>query len=324
MGHHDEGDFYQNKSASNFGDAENNENEKKCLWVPDEEVTNCYSCSVFFNVRVRKHHCRACGNVFCSNCSDNKIKISEYSYAEKVRVCDKCFVERSSPQTLLLQEDLGARKQINQDLKKALSEKMAIVERFKTFLIEFDNEILNNNDNAEGTNDVLSLLKRGEKGLKDLNDKIKSYDSIIENQKRELEQLKKEKAQKTELNKILNQRNYEIQQKNMNIKNLVKEKNELTLVKEESEGIINSYKKQVEKLIIRCNQLELEKKSKSRNDALSNYSFTNSSSTGYNQNSFNLPTNEMSISYTVSRGPNDEPDDDNCCRYCQRRVCAIM
>ncbi|ANQ10383.1 zinc finger protein [Plasmodium coatneyi] len=323
MGHYTENDFYLNKSASPMGDADKNENDKKCLWVPDEEVTNCYSCNALFNVRVRKHHCRACGNVFCSNCSDNKIKISEYSYAEKVRVCDRCFVERSSPQTLLLQEDLGARKQINQDLKKALSEKMAIVERFKTFLLEFDSEILNNSDHADGSNDVMSLLNRGEKGLKDLNDKIRNYDSIIENQKKELEELKREKEQKTELNKILHLRNYEIQQKNMNIKNLVKEKNELTLVKEESEGIIHSYKKQVEKLIIRCNQLELEKK-KYYTDQSSNYSFTNSSTQSYRMNSYRFPQNEMSVSYTIAHGPSDDPEDENCCNYCQRRVCSIM
>ncbi|GAW82485.1 FYVE and coiled-coil domain-containing protein [Plasmodium gonderi] len=324
MGHYTENDFYLSKSATPNGIAENNENEKKCLWVPDEEVTNCYSCNVFFNVRVRKHHCRACGNVFCSNCSDNKIKISEYSYAEKVRVCDRCFMERSSPQTFLLQEDLGARKQINQDLKKALSEKMAIVERFKTFLIEFDSEILNNSGSAENTNDVMSLLKRGEKGLKDLNDKIKNYDCIIENQKKELELLKREKEQKTELNKILHLRNYEIQQKNMNIKNLVKEKNELTLVKEESEGIIHSYKKQVQKLIIRCNQLELEKKRNNLADQTSNYSFTNTSSQSYMMNSYRFPSNEMSVSYTVAQGPSDDLEDETCCRYCQRRMCSIM
>ncbi|CDO67065.1 FYVE and coiled-coil domain-containing protein, putative [Plasmodium reichenowi] len=312
-------------SDSLHGDAENeNENERKCLWVPDEEVTNCYSCNVVFNVRVRKHHCRACGNVFCSNCSDNKIKISEYSYSEKVRVCDRCFMERSSPQTLLLQEDLGARKQINQDLKKALSEKMAIVERFKTFLIEFDNEILNNTDSTDGSTDVISLLKRGEKGLKTLNEKIKNYDSIIEEQKNQLENLKMEKEQKMELNKILNLRNHEIQQKNINIKNLMKEKNDLALVKEESEGIIESYKKQVEKLIIRCNQLELEKKTYNKND-LNNFSMTNTSSSSYNQgSSFNLPSNGMSVSYTIADGPNEYMEDENCCNRCQRRMCNIM
>ncbi|CAD2100592.1 FYVE and coiled-coil domain-containing protein, putative [Plasmodium vinckei brucechwatti] len=319
MGHYQDKRFTTSISAPQFGDAENIVTDKRGHWVPDEEVTNCYSCNVTFNVRVRKHHCRACGNVFCSNCSDNKIKISEYSYSEKVRVCDKCFVERSSTQTLLLQEDLGARKQINQDLKKALSEKMAMVERFKTFLIEFDSEILNNNDN---TNDVHSLLQRGEQGLKDLNDRIKSYDNIIENQKKELESLKKEKEQKTQLNKILNQRNHEIQQKNLNIKSLIKEKNELTMVKEESESIINSYKKQVEKLIIRCNKLELENKNKSQFNT--NHSFSNSSSMSFRQNSNNLHDHAMSISYTVSQGPEDERDDGHCCSYCQRSGCAIM
>ncbi|CRG94797.1 FYVE and coiled-coil domain-containing protein, putative [Plasmodium gallinaceum] len=324
MGNSTENDCYITPSTSFNGDVEN-ENEKKLFWVPDEEVTNCYSCNVFFNVRIRKHHCRACGNVFCSNCSDNKLKISEYYYAEKVRVCDRCFIERSSPQTLLLQEDLGARKQINQDLKKALSEKMAIVERFKTFLIEFDSEILNNNNYQEDSTDVISLLKRGEKGLKILNDKIKNYDTVIEKQKNELEQLKKEKEQKIELNKILNLKNQEILQKNMNIKNLLKEKNDLILVKEESEDIIELYKKQVEKLIIRCNKLEMEKKSRSKSEN-NNYSFTktsNATSSSYFQNSYSTPQNEMCLSYTVADGPSENVEE-NCCNRCQRRICFIM
>ncbi|VWU51404.1 FYVE and coiled-coil domain-containing protein [Hepatocystis sp. ex Piliocolobus tephrosceles] len=328
MGQFKERDFHSSKSLSHTGDTETNENDKKCFWVPDDNVTNCHSCNVFFNVRVRKHHCRACGNVFCSNCSDNKIKISEYSYSEKVRVCDKCFVERSAPQTLLLQEDLGARKQINQDLKKALSEKMAIVERFKTFLIEFDNEIIKSGDSLEETGDIVSLLNKSEQRLKDLNKKIKNYDSVIEKQKKELEKLKIEKEKKTELNKMLNQRNYEIQQKNMNIKNLIKDKNELTLLKEESESIINSYKKQVEKLIIRCNQLELEKKNVKENKGLKNnskYSLSTNNFSSFSHSSFKSNPNEISMAYAISNDYGDEQEEEgNCCRCCRQGLCAIM
>lgn len=43
-------------------------------WEPDEAVSNCHGCNVkFFSFRswndiVRKHHCRMCGKIFCSEC----------------------------------------------------------------------------------------------------------------------------------------------------------------------------------------------------------------------------------------------------------------
>lgn len=355
------------------------EQERKLVWVPDEEVTQCFSCNVNFNVRIRKHHCRACGNVFCSNCSDNRIKISEYSFLEKVRVCDKCFVERSSPHTLLLQEDLGARKQINQDLKKALSEKMAIVERFKTFLLEFESEILNNtfdnslhensnrnnlcisemrmlenaDPNNKGTisgsdkeketenltnkkenietydnNDVMTLLKKSEAGLKLLNDKIKNYNHVIERQRNELNILKNEKIQKDELTKMLSVKNEEIKKKNHDISSLLNEKNKLMSMKEEYEGIIELHKKQIERLIIRCNTLEIERncnnKARERIKYYPSTKTTSSKSPTQMFNSMHSSQMDMSVSYTVADGIDEQEENDNCCNRCQRRMCGIM
>lgn len=37
--------------------------------VEDITVTNCYSCNLEFNFINRKHHCRACGRIFCYSCS---------------------------------------------------------------------------------------------------------------------------------------------------------------------------------------------------------------------------------------------------------------
>lgn len=33
-------------------------------YVDDEEVDDCYACSVPFDVLVRRHHCRRCRNIF--------------------------------------------------------------------------------------------------------------------------------------------------------------------------------------------------------------------------------------------------------------------
>ena len=42
-------------------------------WVDDNSVTKCYSCSIEFSLLNRRHHCRACGRIFCSNCSNHTI-----------------------------------------------------------------------------------------------------------------------------------------------------------------------------------------------------------------------------------------------------------
>jgi hypothetical protein len=39
------------------------------MWIPDNMRTNCVKCEVFFSFMVRKHHCRRCGDIFCSSCS---------------------------------------------------------------------------------------------------------------------------------------------------------------------------------------------------------------------------------------------------------------
>jgi hypothetical protein len=79
-------------------------------WVEDNSVANCYGCKKKFSMLLRKHHCRACGRIFCSYCSNNSIKIPydimnkipskiETTYAsyikaenpnDEVRVCNDC------------------------------------------------------------------------------------------------------------------------------------------------------------------------------------------------------------------------------------------
>lgn len=37
-----------------------------------------------------KHHCRRCGNIFCSNCSD-RVATLEDSGNKPVRICECCW-----------------------------------------------------------------------------------------------------------------------------------------------------------------------------------------------------------------------------------------
>ena len=44
---------------------------RKQCWTADEAVTNCSKCKVLFSWCLRKHHCRACGEIFCHKCCSN-------------------------------------------------------------------------------------------------------------------------------------------------------------------------------------------------------------------------------------------------------------
>ncbi|KAH9513767.1 Zinc finger FYVE domain-containing protein 1 [Bulinus truncatus] len=63
-------------------------------WVPNSEITKCSNpeCQILFDCAEQKHHCRACGKGFCSQCSTNKRPVPERGWGnEPVRVCDACF-----------------------------------------------------------------------------------------------------------------------------------------------------------------------------------------------------------------------------------------
>ncbi|RMX65325.1 hypothetical protein DD238_004777 [Peronospora effusa] len=44
-------------------------------WVQDDAVFACFKCHMAFSLLVRKHHCRACGRIFCSVCSSQRVVI---------------------------------------------------------------------------------------------------------------------------------------------------------------------------------------------------------------------------------------------------------
>lgn len=46
-------------------------------WIDSKIILKCQLCSVSFGFFIRKHHCRACGRVFCDTCCHKKIKIPE-------------------------------------------------------------------------------------------------------------------------------------------------------------------------------------------------------------------------------------------------------
>uniref|UniRef100_A0ABI7ZL70 Hepatocyte growth factor-regulated tyrosine kinase substrate n=1 Tax=Felis catus TaxID=9685 RepID=A0ABI7ZL70_FELCA len=57
-------------------------------WVDAEE---CHRCRVQFGVVTRKHHCRACGQIFCGKCSSKSSTIPKFGIEKEVRVCEPCY-----------------------------------------------------------------------------------------------------------------------------------------------------------------------------------------------------------------------------------------
>ncbi|KAI5651734.1 VHS domain-containing protein [Phthorimaea operculella] len=63
-------------------------------WADGEE---CHRCRVAFSLMVRRHHCRACGQVFCQQCSSKTSTLPKFGIEKEVRVCDTCYDKVSRP-----------------------------------------------------------------------------------------------------------------------------------------------------------------------------------------------------------------------------------
>ncbi|XP_012560340.2 zinc finger FYVE domain-containing protein 26 isoform X1 [Hydra vulgaris] len=64
------------------------ESVDRSSWVKDSQVTTCMQCNELFNMFNRRHHCRHCGRVVCSTCSDFTCYVQQYKKNE--RICLVC------------------------------------------------------------------------------------------------------------------------------------------------------------------------------------------------------------------------------------------
>ena len=64
--------------------------KEEIIWASDEAVNSCSACGVEFSVFNRKHHCRACGKIFCGVCSCHRMKIPGQVVKDLQRVCNNC------------------------------------------------------------------------------------------------------------------------------------------------------------------------------------------------------------------------------------------
>ena len=69
----------------------------------------CHRCRVSFGMMQRKHHCRACGQVFCGQCSNKASTLPKFGIEKEVRVCEACYEQVNKPSMVQIKEvDLPA------------------------------------------------------------------------------------------------------------------------------------------------------------------------------------------------------------------------
>ncbi|XP_070579045.1 zinc finger FYVE domain-containing protein 1-like isoform X2 [Ptychodera flava] len=63
---------------------------RPAYWVPDNEIQNCCCCKQEFGSKLTIHHCRACGDGVCKDCSPNSKPVPSRGWDHPVRICKNC------------------------------------------------------------------------------------------------------------------------------------------------------------------------------------------------------------------------------------------
>lgn len=66
------------------------DSELKTYWMPDSVSKECYECCEKFTTFRRRHHCRVCGQIFCSSCCNQQIPGKIFGCTGDLRVCTYC------------------------------------------------------------------------------------------------------------------------------------------------------------------------------------------------------------------------------------------
>lgn len=65
-------------------------------WIPDNAAPKCMACDTQFTAFRRRHHCRCCGQVFCSQCSSATTPLPRFGLTKPVRVCRICYARETT------------------------------------------------------------------------------------------------------------------------------------------------------------------------------------------------------------------------------------
>ncbi|KOC59040.1 Hepatocyte growth factor-regulated tyrosine kinase substrate [Habropoda laboriosa] len=97
----------------------------------------CHRCRVSFSMMQRKHHCRACGQVFCAQCSNKASTLPKFGIEKEVRVCEACYEQINKPSTTQIKEaDLPA-----EYLKSSLAQQQQVPPRKSAAELQEEEEL---------------------------------------------------------------------------------------------------------------------------------------------------------------------------------------
>uniref|UniRef100_A0A5S6QX43 WD repeat and FYVE domain-containing protein 3 n=1 Tax=Trichuris muris TaxID=70415 RepID=A0A5S6QX43_TRIMR len=70
-------------------------------WVQDLSRSICSDCRQKFTLTERRHHCRNCGQLFCSRCTRFESEVKHLKIKKPVRVCQNCYVRLKAAEDLV-------------------------------------------------------------------------------------------------------------------------------------------------------------------------------------------------------------------------------
>ena len=72
-----------------------NNSQLMVRWILDRDCLICFQCNEPFSMIKRRHHCRACGGIFCAGCSRWRKKLPHLGYTDSdARVCKWCYEDQ--------------------------------------------------------------------------------------------------------------------------------------------------------------------------------------------------------------------------------------
>ena len=74
-------------------------------WVNDDQAPACMKCTNRFSITRRRHHCRACGKVYCATCCWQKAKLIHDDNKED-RTCNDCVKTMNRGRLTFVRENL--------------------------------------------------------------------------------------------------------------------------------------------------------------------------------------------------------------------------
>ncbi|XP_061917548.1 1-phosphatidylinositol 3-phosphate 5-kinase-like isoform X3 [Entelurus aequoreus] len=78
------------KRLKEIMDGKSQDSDLKQYWMPDSQCKECYDCNEKFTTFRRRHHCRLCGQIFCSRCCNQEIPGKFMGYTGDLRACTYC------------------------------------------------------------------------------------------------------------------------------------------------------------------------------------------------------------------------------------------